>query len=378
MIGKVNLKWEKAKFPIHREMNTLGIYSAEDFSFLLKKERIRIDRGGSGLALVLFHFSPETKHYLLKNTIKKFRENIREVDYMGWYNRSTIGVLLPQTSYEGALHFCRNFSGVGSNGPAPYNREILTYPGNRHFPPEGHEKKEKKSYSHNLSDQFAKSIPLWKIILDKTGAFAGLILFLPFFIILPFYIKLISPGPVFYSQTRIGYRGKEFQFWKFRTMHMNTDTESHNNHLKELINSDTPMTKLDDKRDPRIIPGGRILRKTCVDELPQIFNILKGDMSLVGPRPCIPYEAEEYLQWHKYRFDINPGLTGLWQVSGKNKLTFKEMIRLDITYSRNMSLGLDLRIITATIPAIIKMSSESLIKKINKSLSEQSVKAKKI
>jgi lipopolysaccharide/colanic/teichoic acid biosynthesis glycosyltransferase len=117
------------------------------------------------------------------------------------------------------------------------------------------------------------------------------------------------------------------------------------------------MEKLDEY-DPRIIPGGRILRKLAIDELPQIFNVLRGEMSLVGPRPCIPYEADEYERWHTHRFTILPGLTGLWQVSGKNKLTFAEMIRLDIAYERSMSLWIDLWIIIRTIPTVIGLGLE--------------------
>jgi len=130
--------------------------------------------------------------------------------------------------------------------------------------------------------------------------------------------------------------------------------------LNDLIASDKPMEKLDDGRDPRIIPGGRVLRKMCIDELPQLVNVLRGEMSLVGPRPCLPYEAEDYLHWHSRRFDVLPGLTGLWQVSGKNRLTFKQMIRLDISYCRNMSLGLDLGIILRTVPTIIGLFFEGL------------------
>ena len=112
------------------------------------------------------------------------------------------------------------------------------------------------------------------------------------------------------------------------------------------------MEKLDSGRDARIIPFGGILRRTCIDELPQLLNVLQGDMTLVGPRPCLPYEAEEYLSWHSRRFDSVPGLTGLWQVSGKNRTTFKEMIRFDIAYSRTISPWVDIKIIAKTLPAI--------------------------
>jgi lipopolysaccharide/colanic/teichoic acid biosynthesis glycosyltransferase len=130
------------------------------------------------------------------------------------------------------------------------------------------------------------------------------------------------------------------------------DQALHGRHAGDFIrNGKVPMTKLDD-RDSRIIRGGKILRKASIDELPQLFNVLKGDMSLVGPRPCIVYEAEEYLRWHTHRFDIVPGITGLWQVNGKNDLSFKEMICMDISYCRNMSFLLDVKLLAATIPAI--------------------------
>jgi exopolysaccharide production protein ExoY len=146
--------------------------------------------------------------------------------------------------------------------------------------------------------------------------------------------------------------------WKFRTMHVNADTTLHRNYLQELICNEKEMTKLDHGRDPRIIPFGNFLRSTAIDELPQLINVLLGDMSLVGPRPCLSYEAREYDPWQKRRFDTLPGLTGLWQVSGKNRTTFKEMMRLDIDYARKRALLLDVMIVLKTIPAIIVQVAE--------------------
>jgi lipopolysaccharide/colanic/teichoic acid biosynthesis glycosyltransferase len=208
---------------------------------------------------------------------------------------------------------------------------------------------------------FVRRIPAWKRTLDIFGSFWGLIIFSPVFLVIAILIKIVSPGPVFFKQTRIGYGAKEFNFWKFRTMKVNADPSCHQKHLCELINeededcegSNKPMTKLDLK-NPNIIPFGHFLRNSCLDELPQLMNVLCGDMSLVGPRPPIPYEVEEYLIWHKGRFDGLPGMTGLWQVSGKNRLSFKEMIRLDIQYERQMSLLTDLKIVFLTPFAILK------------------------
>jgi len=137
---------------------------------------------------------------------------------------------------------------------------------------------------------------------------------------------------VFFKQERIGYKGRSFDFLKFRTMKADSGTRVHEKHLKTLINNDIQMDKLDGENDPRIIPFGKFLRQSCLDELPQLINVLRGDMSLVGPRPCLAYEAQEYNLWHTKRFDIKPGMTGSWQVNGKNRTTFKEMIRLDINY----------------------------------------------
>jgi lipopolysaccharide/colanic/teichoic acid biosynthesis glycosyltransferase len=205
---------------------------------------------------------------------------------------------------------------------------------------------------------FIRRIPVWKRAMDLIGAVVALTLCAPVMLLVAAYIRIVSPGPVFFRQERVGYRGKLFTFLKFRTMKPGNDVSTHREHLRELIRNDTPMWKLDTVNDPRIIPGGNILRKLSLDELPQFINVLRGEMSLVGPRPCIPYEAEEYLRWHTRRFDVYPGLSGLWQVSGKNRLSFKEMIRLDIAYANNMSLLLDLAIILRTFPTLVGMALE--------------------
>ena len=195
-------------------------------------------------------------------------------------------------------------------------------------------------------------LPFWKRALDLALIFAvspGLLILSALVAAL---IKLGSPGPVLFRQRRVGYKGQEFVCYKFRTMRADADAESHRRHTQDLIRSQTPMVKLDARRDPRLIPFGGILRVSGLDELPQLLNVLWGDMSLVGPRPCIPYECEAYEPWHWRRFDAVPGLTGLWQVSGKNRTTFDQMVRLDIEYSKTLSLALDLRILFRTIPAL--------------------------
>ena len=137
-------------------------------------------------------------------------------------------------------------------------------------------------------------------------------------------------------------------------MHVNADTAVHQKHLQELMASGKEMTKLDNGKDHRIIPFGSILRATGIDELPQLVNVLLGEMSLVGPRPCLPYEADAFLPWQMRRFDAVPGLTGLWQVSGKNRTTFREMMALDVRYARKPALPLDVKIFLKTVPAIVR------------------------
>lgn len=193
---------------------------------------------------------------------------------------------------------------------------------------------------------------LWKRTLDVVCC----ILALPFFALavlaVTLLLAIVSPGSLFFRQERIGYMGRRFTIFKFRTMHGDAETKSHQAHFATLLTTNRPMQKLDAVRDQRLIPGAWLLRASGLDELPQIINVLRGDMSLVGPRPCIPYEYEQYSPWQRARCNAIPGLTGLWQVSGKNRTTFDEMVRLDIKYSQTKSLWLDLKIIALTLPAL--------------------------
>lgn len=193
-----------------------------------------------------------------------------------------------------------------------------------------------------------RKLPAWKRAIDV----AFCLVVMPFFVlgtlVVAILTTLFSPGPIFFKQERVGYRGRRFMIFKFRTMHLAAETASHSAHLKELIRSGAPMQKLDGRGDRRLVPGGWLLRASGLDELPQIINVLRGDMSLVGPRPCIQYEFDEYTPEQRRRCECVPGLTGLWQVSGKNRTTFDEMIRLDIQYAETCSPWLDVKIIFKT------------------------------
>lgn len=200
-----------------------------------------------------------------------------------------------------------------------------------------------------------------KRAIDIAGSIVALVFFSPLMLLVAAGIKLTSPGPVFYKQKRIGYQGRQFTFFKFRSMHVDTNDRTHRDFVKKLIKGDadetnhgtesSPLYKM--KNDPRITPIGRLLRRTSLDELPQFWNVLKGDMSLVGPRPPLPYEVREYQNWHYRRvLEVNPGITGLWQVSGRSRTTFDEMVRMDIYYARHWSIGMDLKILAKTIKAV--------------------------
>jgi lipopolysaccharide/colanic/teichoic acid biosynthesis glycosyltransferase len=202
-------------------------------------------------------------------------------------------------------------------------------------------------------------IPRWKRALDITLIVLSLPVTLPVMICIAAIIRFVSDGPILFRQERIGYKGRRFMCFKFRTMIAGIETASHEGHLTTLMSSNKPMEKMDTKGDPRIIPFGVPLRSSGLDELPQLINVLRGDMSLVGPRPCVPYEYEKYLDWQKQRFNTVPGLTGLWQVSGKNNTTFDEMIHLDIKYIANKSLWFDIKIVLKTVPALVVQMIET-------------------
>ena len=198
-----------------------------------------------------------------------------------------------------------------------------------------------------------KGVPAWKRALDLALILVSLPVVLPFGFLLALIVRLTSPGPILFKQERIGYRGGRFLCLKFRTMKINADVGIHKGHLDSLMKSNQPMVKLDAKGDARLVPFGLMIRTLGLDELPQLINVLRGEMSIVGPRPCISYEFEQYLPRHRHRCDTLPGLTGLWQVNGKNRTTFEQMIDLDLEYVRKKSVFLDLWIILMTIPAIL-------------------------
>ena len=195
---------------------------------------------------------------------------------------------------------------------------------------------------------------------DITFTLMVAVLGMPFYLLIAAFIKLTSEGPVLFVQERVGLDGRTFRFFKFRTMLVDNNDHQHRSFAEDFIKGrlmseseegDRPVFKL--KNDPRVTSIGRFLRKTSLDELPQFINVLRGEMTLVGPRPPLAYELAHYKEWHRGRLAVKPGLTGLWQVSGRSTVPFDEMVMLDLYYIENWSLALDLKIIARTVPVML-------------------------
>lgn len=351
---------KKPKGEIKNENNYYGISPPKVFKIILDRERSRADRLGDILSFIIFDFSEESNYKLIDTLIRIIKARARAIDKFGWYTEKYMSVILPNTPYTGALNLAHNIcEQIKSYKLVPPEYKVFSYPSEsldafllidrQTFKSS---RKEKPKPVEGVNSIFTKKMPIWKRSIDIAITLFTLVIISPFLLVVSIIIKTVSKGPILFKQERVGQGGNIFTFLKFRTMKINKDNGLHRDYSTDFIRHNKTMEKLD-KKDPRIIPLGKFLRKSCIDELPQLINVLRGDMTLVGPRPCIPYEVKEYIQWHKYRFDVAPGLTGLWQVSGKNRLTFNKMIRLDIYYASNMTFWLDIKILFKTVPAII-------------------------
>jgi len=371
-----------------------GIHPEEIFKAILKHERAVAERNNHTITVLVFY---PTKGQLAPNTAQVLgrilAERLRATDLIGWLDSRTIGVILPHTCAKNAALVAEQICVKMATHQVkleykfylhPHDecekwdkRDEMPVPKTDSSPSAraGHELSHfdaaesrtasasgkvavKQVGAHPLADICVSPFPVWKRVLDILLCLFGLIVFGPAMLLIAIGIKIIAPGPILFCQERIGFRGRPFVLYKFRSMKVNADTGVHKEHLAQLMKSDTSMTKLD-KADARLIPFGKIFRASGFDELPQLFNIIRGDMSFIGPRPCVPYEYAQFTPWHKRRCETLPGLTGLWQVSGKNKTTFTEMMRLDINYGRRRTLLEDLRILVQTIPAVMGQIRES-------------------
>jgi exopolysaccharide biosynthesis polyprenyl glycosylphosphotransferase len=213
-------------------------------------------------------------------------------------------------------------------------------------------------------DTVAKASRSIKRTIDIVGSLCAFVLVSPLLILIAIAIKLTSKGPILFKQQRLGQYGVRFTFLKFRSMYFQSDAKIHQDYVRQFISGKQDQGQVGNpsgvykiKDDPRVTPVGRLLRKTSLDELPQFFNVLRGEMSLVGPRPPIPYEVEGYAIWHRRRFlEAKPGITGLWQVEGRSRTKFDEMVRLDLKYAKTWSPWLDIKILLRTPAAVLRGS----------------------
>jgi lipopolysaccharide/colanic/teichoic acid biosynthesis glycosyltransferase len=379
------------------------------FKKQLAIEKRRAERLNYKSSLAVFHLSNgKNSRSNTHKLIDVVCDSLRATDLVCSMGKNCVIVLLPDTNNQGSELVCKKIiTNVVKKTPhvraSDIEFEILTYPeknteekleqkfsqaNSRPF--EVNEKAKNnpqlyKSYLDNLNlsiSSYNGSVIAWPILntffwdqdliknqltvtqmvlkrlIDLIGSLLWITLLFPTLLLISIIIKISSRGPILYKQERVGFRGKPFMLYKFRTMRTNNDQQQHKDYMKKFISgkldevnhgtSDDPYYKMKD--DPRITRVGRFLRKTGLDEIPQLINVFKGEMSIIGPRPPIPYEVREYQNWHYRRlFDIKPGITGLWQISGRNRTTFNEMVRLDLTYIANWSLLFDFKILLKTI-----------------------------
>ena len=327
------------------------LLSPGQFRKLLERERARADRGGARFSLLSFTFA-RPNNADLGFLVSVLKGRLRSEDDVGWLDGSKVGALLPGTSSSGAWKVAKDVCLLmPGTVPAPVCT-VYEYPaetgqdttGKNGFPTHG-----ARTPAQALESLLLLTTPVWKRSLDLVGAVVGLLLLLPVFAVIALVMKCTSRGPVFFKQWRSGRGGKPFVMYKFRTMVL--DAEARKADLMALNEQDGPAFKI--KHDPRVTAVGRFLRKTSLDELPQLWNVLRGEMSLVGPRPLPCAESEACAGWLRRRLDVTPGLTCLWQVRGRCTVSFADWVRMDLRYIRSRSLWQDLKLLFLTVPVVV-------------------------
>ncbi len=342
----------------------VSIVPEESFAKMLRLERRRGERSGKPFMLVLlsgWDVGESESMQVVQPIADAIVACTRETDLLGWYDEEeTLGLLLTELGEVdsrtssiiaeklGAALLCA----VGPEEASQINVLIQMYP-----PPKGTDTDAgpQRFVYRDLSKRKTNSPKnrALKRAVDILGSIFALMLFSPVFVVIALLIKLTSKGPVLFSQKRVGQYGHLFDFFKFRSMYPDNDHAIHQAYVTSLIAGKEGLKQKNQsyklENDPRITPFGKFIRRTSLDELPQFVNVLRGDMSLVGPRPPVPYEFASYRPWHKRRvLEIQPGLTGLWQVKGRSRTTFDEMVRMDIRYAETQSLLQDVKIILMT------------------------------
>jgi lipopolysaccharide/colanic/teichoic acid biosynthesis glycosyltransferase/GGDEF domain-containing protein len=357
-----------------------GILGAEAFRVLLDRERERADRNSHQFSVLIFDVHTGNGDGLIaRRLLDAIERRARLADEVGWYDQDHLAVMLPDTNAAGASRLAEDLRAAlsGPGAPLPACR-VFTYDSDptstrdRRPPTVGGAAGGTASRAANLPTGarlpdaapapdpqavpvadadllFIPPEPPWKRPLDILGAILGIILTAPLMLVVALAVKLTSRGPVLFRQERAGLGGRPFAFYKFRSMVV--DAEAHKHELLALNERNGPVFKV--KNDPRITPVGRFIRKWSLDELPQFFNVLKGDMSLVGPRPPTLDEVPQYRKWHAGRLRVKPGITCIWQVTARHLRDFDTWVRLDIRYQRERSFLLDLKILFCTLPAVL-------------------------
>jgi lipopolysaccharide/colanic/teichoic acid biosynthesis glycosyltransferase len=314
----------------------------------------------------------KARERVLQDILASLTTSVRETDTVGWFNKdSVIGVIFTEigSPYKPAVSEAVLRRVITALRVKLSSEEIDSIDITLHvFPDQWNEKgpgpPARLDLYPDVRDQKApRRIALGlKRMIDVAGSLFGLMLLSPFFALAAVLIKLTSKGPVFYRQVRVGRFGKPFVFLKFRTMQVTNDASIHKDYVRRFISGKAHSKKSHDGQasfyklvnDPRVTRVGRFLRRISFDELPQLLNVLRGEMSLVGPRPPIPYECEVYQLWHRRRLlEAKPGMTGLWQVNGRSRTSFDDMVRLDLRYTRSWSLWLDIKILLKTPQAVL-------------------------
>jgi lipopolysaccharide/colanic/teichoic acid biosynthesis glycosyltransferase len=342
------LRRSKAVSPSHR------ILGMDDFQLALEKERLRSDRNGSCFCLVTLELRhDESLERDLEAIGDVLCNRLRRTDEIGKIRSSIFGLLLPETPVQGAWKVVDDIIELLPLKIDPPHCSVYSYPTQSQdaFPTDD----ELQSVQANsrvvkpLEQLLCQRMPVWKRTVDVAGASIGLLVLSPVLIAASAFVKCTSKGPVLFCQDRMGLGGRPFKMLKFRTMRNGAHLEQAK--LRTRNEQDGPAFKL--SNDPRITWSGKFLRRTCMDELPQLWNVLRGEMSLVGPRPLPCSESNACLNWQKQRLDITPGLTCYWQISNRSEVRFVDWMRLDLKYGRQRSLLLDFMLIFRTFRMVL-------------------------
>jgi len=348
------------------------ILSQEAFLKVISLERRRTERSRKPFLLMLLDMGDHLPRTVVeKNTrrlLKALGAATRETDIAGWYeNNRVMGVMFTEIGPEDRESIVSTMMSRLSDilrsrmaleqlrisfhvFPEDWDQDVPKRPSNPALYPDLSQREEKRRFS-----------TVMKRTMDVAGSLLALIVGAPVFLAIALAVKVTSKGPVFFRQRRIGQHGVPFTFLKFRSMYVNNDASAHKQYVTQLIHgtakrngsngSSEGVFKL--ANDPRVTRVGGFLRRTSLDELPQFFNVLVGEMSLVGPRPPVPYEVEAYDLWHRRRLlEAKPGITGVWQVAGRSKVKFDDMVRMDLQYARTWSPWMDVKILLRT-PAVM-------------------------